>query len=146
MKNHLSLSNVGVGVGVIIINSKGQILIKKRKGSHAEKFSIPGGRVDAGETFEKTAIREIEEETGLTLINPKVIAVTNNLETYKEDGVHFISVILVAKDYKGKLINNEPEKCESLGWFDPKKLPQPHFDGSRLGVECFLENKFYKGL
>ncbi len=139
------MPGVGVGVGVIILNGKGEILIKKRKGSHAEKYSIPGGRVDIGETFEEAAVREIKEEAGIEIQNPEVIAVTNNLETYREDGVHFVSIILVARKYKGAVTNMEPEKCEELGWYDPRKLPQPHFDASRLGVACLLEKKFYKG-
>ena len=35
-----------VGLGVIIINDKGKVLIGKRVGAHAQKYSIPGGHLD----------------------------------------------------------------------------------------------------
>ena len=42
-------------------------MVGKRKGSHAQKYSIPGGSLGLGETFEKGAIREIKEETNLDI-------------------------------------------------------------------------------
>lgn len=135
-----------IGVGVIILNSDGNILVGRRKGSFAQKYSIPGGGIDMGETFENTAIREIKEETNLDIVDPKVIAVTNNLETYREEGKHYISIVLLAKNFSGELKNMEPEKCEDWAWVDPNNLPMPHFDASRLGVQCYLKSSFYEGI
>jgi ADP-ribose pyrophosphatase YjhB (NUDIX family) len=115
-----------------------------RTGTHAPKFSIPGGRLEIGETFEQAAIREVQEELDVTIIDPKVIAVTNNLETHAEEGVHFISVILLAAAFKGEPKIMEPHKCLGIDWHDPQNLPEPHFDASRLGVQCWLENRVYK--
>ena len=134
---------VRVGLGIIIVNDDGKILIGKRQGSFAAKYSIPGGSLDVGEGFEEGAIREIKEETNLDIKDPKVIAVTNNLETFKEDNVHFISMVFLVKEFSGELKLMEPEKCSEWLWVDPKDLPEPHFDASRLGVECYLEKKFY---
>jgi len=135
-----------VGLGIIIINQDGNILIGKRKGSHAQKYSIPGGHLDLGETFEQGAIREIKEETDLDILEPKVIAITNNLETYKEEGKHYLSIILLVTKYSGELKNMEPEKCEGWQWVNPKELPEPHFDASKLGVKCYLNGSFYEGI
>ncbi len=138
-----SWDQVIVGIGVILVNNEGKILIGKRNANHANKYSIFGGALEMGETFEECAIREAKEETNLDIKNPKVIGITNNLETFKEDGVHTISVILVATEFSGELKNMEPKKCEGWGWYDPDKLPQPHFDASRMGIECYLKKKFY---
>ena len=135
-----------VGIGVIIKNAEGKILIGKRIGSHAPFYSIPGGNLEIGESFEQAAIREIKEETNLTIKKPQVIAVTNNLETYEKERLHYISVILYTDTATGKLRIVEPEKCEEWIWCDPKNLPQPHFDASRLGIECYLQDKVYAGL
>jgi len=125
------------------MNPEGEILVGKRKNSHAPFYSIPGGNLELGETFEEGAIREIKEETNLDLLGPEVIAVTNNLETYRNEGLHYISVVLIASNYSGELKNMEPEKCEEWLWVDPSKLPTPHFDASRMAVECYLDKKFY---
>lgn len=49
--------------GVLMEN--GHILIVKQVVSEARKWSLPGGRVQSGETLEQAMIREMEEETGL---------------------------------------------------------------------------------
>jgi ADP-ribose pyrophosphatase YjhB (NUDIX family) len=98
-----------VGLGVVIVNSEGKILIGKRKGAHAQKYSIPGGHLHVGETFEAGAIREIKEETNLDIFDPKVIAVSNNLETFRTEGKHYISIILLAEKFSGEPQVMEPE-------------------------------------
>nr|WP_321453315.1 NUDIX domain-containing protein [uncultured Carboxylicivirga sp.] len=132
-----------VGIGVIIENKDKKILIGKRKGSHAPFYSIPGGHLELGETFEEAAIKEIYEETGLIIDTPKVIAVTNNLRTYTNEKVHYISVVLHTNQFQGEPVVKEKDKCETWNWFDPKQLPTPHFDASEFAVECFLKNCFY---
>jgi len=133
-----------IGLGVIVVNAGGKVLIGKRKGSHAPYYSIPGGHLELGETFEEGAIREVKEETNLDISDPKVIATTNNLETYRDEGLHYVSIFLLAEKFFGVLKIMEPEKCEEWLWANPKHLPQPHFDASQGGIACYLEKKFYK--
>lgn len=132
-----------VGIGVILINPEGKILVGRRKTNPAPKHSIFGGALEMGETFEEAAIREAKEETNLDIRNPKVIAVTNNIETYQEEGRHSISVVLVSNEFDGELKLMEPDKCESWVWCDPKQLPEPHYDASRMAVQCYLTSQFY---
>ncbi len=133
-----------IGVGVIILNHEGKVLIGKRTGSHAPYYSLPGGNLDLGESFEEGASREIKEETDLDIKNPEVIAVTNNLETYRDEGYHYASIILLVRNFSGELKNREPEKCAGWLWADPKNLPRPLFEASRLAIACYLEKIFYK--
>ena len=42
-------------------------MIKRKNNPFAGKFALPGGFVDPGETFQKAALRELKEETGLSL-------------------------------------------------------------------------------
>jgi 8-oxo-dGTP diphosphatase len=128
----------------MIINHQGKILIGKRIGSHAPYYSIPGGSLDLGETFEEGAKREIKEETNLDIENPEVIAVTNNIETYRSEGLHYISIIMLVEDFSGELKNREPEKCAGWFWADPKDLPMPLFEASRMAIACYLEKVFYE--
>lgn len=137
-------SKPGVGLGVVIVNNNGEILVGKRKNSHAPYYSIPGGKLDLGESFEEGIIREVKEETNLDIREPEVIAVTNNLGTYKEDGVHFISIILLVKSFSGEPRVMEPEKCDEWLWVNPKKIPLPHFDASQMAIDCYLNKIFYK--
>jgi ADP-ribose pyrophosphatase YjhB (NUDIX family) len=132
-----------VGLGVIIQRG-GEILLGQRKGWQEGFYSIPGGLLETGETFEQGAIREVREETGLELIDPRVIALTNNLETFARTGKHHISVILYTDEFRGEPLLMEPDKCAGWGWYDPRRLPEPHFEASRRAVACFLKGSFYE--
>jgi 8-oxo-dGTP diphosphatase len=132
----------GVGLGVIL-EREGRILLGERLGWSGRRYSIPGGMLDAGESFEEGARREIKEETDLDLIDVRVIAITNNLTTYRETGVHHISVVLFSDHFRGELRLMEPEKCAGWSWHDPRSLPEPHFEASLKGVACFLSSAFY---
>jgi 8-oxo-dGTP diphosphatase len=134
----------GVGLGVIIQRGS-KILIGQRKGWQAGLYSIPGGLLHAGETFEAGAAREVEEETGLELLESRVIALTNNLDTFRRSGRHHISVILHSDRFRGEPLVREPDKCAGWSWCDPRQLPQPHLEASQQGVACLLRGIFYSG-
>lgn len=103
----LELSPPRVGVGVILLNPQGKILLGKRKGSHAPYWSIPGGHLEHGESFEECAIREVAEETGLQIATPVVVGLSNDLQTCRETGRHYVSIALLANVAQG-----EPRLCE----------------------------------
>ncbi len=132
-----------VGVGVIIQNSRGEILIGKRIGSHAPFYSIPGGHLENGETFETAAIKEVFEETGLIIKNPKVFCVTNNLRTFRNEKKHYISISLFADEFEGEPVIKEPGKCESWTWCNMDDIPGPQFDASEFAIACFQKKQFY---
>jgi 8-oxo-dGTP diphosphatase len=55
-------------VGAIIKDSHGRLLLIKRgHAPQAGRWSLPGGRVEPGETDQQAVIREIREETGLDI-------------------------------------------------------------------------------
>ena len=59
---------VRVGVGIYIFNQEHQVLLGQRKSVHGFGcWCSPGGHLEFGETTEQAAIREVKEETGLTL-------------------------------------------------------------------------------
>ena len=132
-----------IGVGVIIQAPDQKILIGKRKGSHAPYYSIPGGHLENGETFEEAAMKEVLEETGLHIYNPKLICLTNNLRTYQETNKHYVSAILYTNEYSGKVEVKKKDKCEGWEWYAVQDIPQPHFDASEFAIECFVNDAFY---
>jgi ADP-ribose pyrophosphatase YjhB (NUDIX family) len=132
-----------VGLGVIIQNKEGKILFGKRKNIHSPYYSIPGGKLDDGETFEEGAKREILEETGLILNDVKVVGLTNNLETFKKDNLHSVSIVLFCDDFSGEPKLLEPHKCEGWQWFDKNNLPTPQADFSKMSIEDWLNKRFY---
>ncbi|UQZ83911.1 8-oxo-dGTP diphosphatase [Paenibacillus konkukensis] len=57
--------------GVLVENNS--ILLVKQNVSSDRKWSLPGGRVEQGETLEEAIVREIEEETGLAVSVSKLL-------------------------------------------------------------------------
>ncbi len=55
-------------VGAVIVDTAGRLLLIRRAHAPAAgRWSLPGGRVEAGETAERAVVREVAEETGLAV-------------------------------------------------------------------------------
>ena len=127
---------VRVGIGVIISNSAGEMLLGKRKGSHSSgTWSFPGGHLEYGETFEECAEREVFEETGLRISNIKLFTITNDIFT-KEDK-HYVTIYLTAEVESGIVEVKEPHKCSKWDWFNIWNLPKNLF----LPVQNLIKTK-----
>lgn len=114
-----------VGVGVIILRDR-RILLGKRRGSHgAGDWSPPGGHLNFGETPEGCAMREVREETGLTIENVRLAGVTNDI--FLSEQKHFVTLFMLADCPLGAPELLEPDKCETWGWYDWTALPEPLF-------------------
>jgi 8-oxo-dGTP diphosphatase len=116
----------GVGVGVFIIKDK-KFLMALRWGAHgAGSWSVPGGWMEYGESFEDTAKREVTEEVGLKIKNIQFGAVTNNV--FKKDDVHSVTIWLLSRYAAGKEKILESGKIKQLLWCDFDSLPEPLFE------------------
>ncbi len=138
MENNSVRGNINVGVGVIILNHRKEILMGKRKSRHGlGQFSIPGGAVDVGEKLTDCAVREVFEETGLKLQSVKILGITNNLETFFSENTHSLSVIFFCKDYDGEPEIKEPDKHEAWAWHNMNSIPEPHFEASKKALDLY---------
>lgn len=74
--------------------------------SHAGQWALPGGRIDAGETPEQAALRELEEEVGLAL---DASAVLGRLDDYATRSGYLITPVVVWAGPARELILNAAE-------------------------------------
>lgn len=113
------------GVGVFMFRG-GKFLMMKRQGAHQpDTWSLPGGHIEYGESFEDTTRREILEETGCEVENIRFGAVTNDI--FRAEGKHNVTVWTLC-DWKAnepKIM--EPYKCSEIAWKDFNTLPEPLF-------------------
>ncbi|MFQ3671333.1 MAG: NUDIX domain-containing protein, partial [Verrucomicrobiia bacterium] len=61
------------GVLLFLLDGPRILLIEKKRGLGAGKVNAPGGRIDPGETPLQAAIRETQEEVGITPLHPTEI-------------------------------------------------------------------------
>ena len=54
-----------VGVGIVVLNSKNEVFVAKRKDNPVDKWQMPQGGVDPGEDFVSAMKRELYEETSI---------------------------------------------------------------------------------
>lgn len=109
---------------VLIFNSKGQLLLQKRRDNHF--WGYPGGALDIGESFEECAVREAYEETGLTCLNLQYFAHSSGSEMHyiypNGDEVYIVELIFICKEYTGNMCSQKFE-VEEQCFFDLDKLP-----------------------
>ena len=100
---------------------------------HAGQWAIPGGRIDPGETPEQAALRELEEEVGLTL-GPE--SVLGRLDDYATRSGFVITPVIVWGG-EARRLNPSPEEVASVHrvplaeWLrdDAPLLDPPHEPG-----------------
>lgn len=129
-----------IGIGVFVMKD-GKFLMGRRLGAHgADSWSVPGGKLDFGETPEETAVREILEETGLPITNVRFGAYTNDF--LPEDGLHFVTLWMLADWQAGEPAVTEPDKFVDMQWVDFTSLPAPLFQPfwEHLFVSPFLDD------
>lgn len=130
---------VKAGVGVFIFRS-GRFLMLKRAGAHgAGTWTVPGGWMEFGESFEDTAKREVMEEVGLEIDNFLVAGVANSY--FEDEGVHSVTIWLTSNHKVGEAKILEPDKITELLWCDFDSLPAPLFSPwKELLASQFIEN------
>ncbi len=57
-----------IAVGAVVIHDGRMLLIERGRGPARGQWSVPGGRVEWGETLAEAVVREVHEETGLAVV------------------------------------------------------------------------------
>jgi len=110
-------------VFTVVYNSKGEILLQQR-GPHsylAGHWDFPSGHLEAGEDMRVTAVRELQEETGL-VASAETLTLRHVDHYYIE--VDYLNFVFELRSFDGEPAIMEPEKCSAIGWFKPDQLPE----------------------
>ena len=116
------ISQPRVGVGVLLTDNHGRVLLTLRKRPpEAGCWSIVGGKVDLFETLEQCAIREAREEVGVEISLRSLLCVTDHC--LPGENQHWVSPAYLGQILSGKATNCEPAKTHEVRWFSINELP-----------------------
>jgi len=121
-------TSIVIAVSVFTLDDAGRLLVIRRADNN--RYAIPGGRHELGETMTETAVREVEEETGIT------VEITGLIGIYSDPG-HIISYSdgAVRQEFsicfRGSPISGEPrtsEESTEVRWVERNELDSLDID------------------
>jgi ADP-ribose pyrophosphatase YjhB (NUDIX family) len=107
----------------IAVFRDGKVLLATRTKPPADRlWSLPGGKVEAGETLEDAALRELQEEVGVAA---RILAFNRHVEIFGRDAKGEVTHHFVVASFVGEWLSGEPVPGPEAGavmWADPLKL------------------------
>ncbi|HSX00203.1 MAG TPA: NUDIX domain-containing protein [Patescibacteria group bacterium] len=132
-----------VAAKAVIVNNEGKVLILReastyQEGTNAGKYHVPGGRLEAGESFMDALHRELQEETGLAVTVGEAIHVDEWRPTINGVQQQIVGVFMLCS-YKGGEVRLSNEHDEYL-WMNPDERDK--FDllpAERAAIDAFVK-------
>lgn len=135
-------NSIVVAVTAFIQDARGRLLMIRRTDN--DRYAIPGGAQEVGETISQTVVREVSEETGIT------VDVTGFIGVYSDPG-HLIafsdgevrqefSLCFRARPVEGELRTSSESK--EVLWVEPARLDDLNIHPSiRLRIQHGFEHR-----
>jgi len=131
------IGNANIGAASAIFDGRGRVLLVKHTYGHFN-WEIPGGIALPDEAPSRTAQRELEEETGLTLPEGDLSGV------YYERAHRFGPMIHFVFRFTGQenlVAEARPPEIGAVGWFDLDDLPAPMSDFTETRIRDALTHE-----
>jgi len=111
-----------LAVSAAIVRDRRIFVVRRARPPANGLFSLPGGVVEAGETLTEAVIREVREETGMTI---EPVALAGFRESIARDAAdrverHFVILCFAARWRAGEPVLNE--ELSEARWLDPREL------------------------
>ncbi|KUL56715.1 DNA mismatch repair protein MutT [Streptomyces violaceusniger] len=131
-------------VAAVIVHDKATNRVVLLQRSENAKFAqgmwdLPVGKSEPGEPITETAVRELYEETGLT-VKPESLKVAHII--HGAWGVEapngFLTVVFAAHEWTGEPENREPRKHSQVRWVDASAIPDAFVDTAASALQQYL--------
>ncbi len=131
---------IGIGVGHVCYDGKGNYLMAKRSVNCRDEhgaWDFGAGGLEIKENIEDCLKRELREEHN---VNPEKYEFLGYLDLFRNldgENTHWITLEFLVFVDPDKVINNEPDKFEEIGWFKLNNLPTPLHSVAPMILEKF---------
>lgn len=131
-KSEIELTNM------CLIYNEHSVLVQEKTGTKYEGGLVfPGGHVEEGESLLESIVREIKEETGLTIKHPQPCGYKDWIQ---QDGTRYIVLLYKTNEYEGELKESEEGK---VFWLDRGDISQANLIWNmRELLEIFETNNY----
>ena len=103
---------------VLCLIEKGSaILLQNRIKTDWQGYTLPGGHIEPGESIVDAVVREMQEETGLTVLDPRLCGV----KQFPIEGGRYLVFLFKARSFTGTLRASEEGSVE---WIERSELPE----------------------
>lgn len=117
-------------VGVVCLKGDEVLLIRRGKPPRVGEWSLPGGRIESGETVQAAALRELKEETGVEAYIGGLIDVVDGI--FPEADRHFILIDYWAEWLSGDVVAGDDathaefvskqEALKRVSWSETRRI------------------------
>lgn len=114
----------------MLMDAAGRVLVQNRKKGNYDGLTFPGGKVEPGESLTDSVIREVQEETGLTIQDPVLCGVDN---WYRKDGARYVVLFYKARKFSGRLRDSREGH---MAWLTLEELKRGN---AAFGMEDMLK-------
>lgn len=129
--------NPAPAVSVILIDG---VKIALGKRSNSERWGLPCGYIEYGESFVDAAVREVKEEIGIDSQPLKIINVVSNSLFSK---ISSVVIVILSKPLSLKLTADGIETTDAQ-WFDIDSISELEFDADKYIIEKLKESLLSK--
>lgn len=103
-----------------LLSEGSRILLQNRTKSDWKGYALPGGHMEPGESIVDGVIREMKEETGLTVLDPRLCGIKQFIH---DDGHRYLVFLFRASRFAGELTSSEEGKMEWIERSELHRLP-----------------------
>jgi len=102
-----------------LIENGSKVLLQNRVKKDWKGYTLPGGHIEKDESIVDAVIREMKEETGLTLRNPRLCGV----KQFPIDGGRYLVFLFKSSEFEGELTSSDEGRME---WVERADIPSLH--------------------